>query len=394
MPTIWTLGSEKRRTQFNYEGNVSTGTALDFKDKPVISAELYRAIINEFKGRTVVGGFSMTEPIPGGLGEWIQRNSGRYGRSLTPRHGSFISAVLVNEGYAKSILKGNLILLNFKDTPIVKDVTEKPINPKEQADYALIFNRIKETLYSRSPLPRPELEDKLSEYRTIDYRNLSDTDVFWRLTQVVFYSGMRATTVQDHIPALRERFNDYREVMNSNLESYRGDTRLIQNERKIVAVIDNSKRFDLLVRKHGSFRNYLDSHGPLHDPDTLKRLAGELRKTFRYLGPRTVYHFMTDLGFNVLKPDRVICRIFYRLGFIESEEDTLGAIIIGRLISAATGEPIRFIDVILVLYGQVGRKKGLEIDEGVCLSNPRCHLCGVADYCKYNGKSVPNLGKG
>ena len=130
MPTIWTLGTNKRRTQFSYEGNVAQGTTLDFKDKPVISAELYRAIFNEFKGRTVVGGFSMTEPILGGLGEWIQRNSGRYGRSLTPRHGSFISAVLVNEGYVKSILKGNLILLNFKDSLSLNSVIEKPKKPK------------------------------------------------------------------------------------------------------------------------------------------------------------------------------------------------------------------------------------------------------------------------
>jgi len=96
MPTIWTLGTEKRRTHFKYEGDVSSGTILDFKDKPTISAELYRAIINEFKGQIVVGGFSMTEPIHGGLGEWIKLNSGKYGRSLTPRHGSFISAILVN----------------------------------------------------------------------------------------------------------------------------------------------------------------------------------------------------------------------------------------------------------------------------------------------------------
>lgn len=388
MPTIWTLGNEKHRTQFNYEGNVVSGTTLDFKDKPIISAELYRAIINEFKGRTVVGGFSMTEPIPGGLGEWIQRHSGKYGRSLTPRHGSFISAVLLNEGYAKSILKGNLILLNFQGTSILKDVTEKLTHPKERADYALIFNRIKETLYSRSTLTRSELEDKLSEYRTIDYRNLSDGEVFWRLTQVIFYSGMKATTVQDHISALRERFSDYNEVKNSNPKSYLGDPRLIQNERKIEAVIYNAKRFDSMIRKHGSFRNYLDSHGSLNDSDTLERLAVELRKMFRYLGPRTVYHFMTDLGFNVLKPDRVICRIFYRLGFIDREEDTLGAISVGRLISTATGEPIRFIDIVLVLYGQMGRKKGLEIDEGICLSNPRCYLCGVAEYCKYEEKRV------
>jgi len=184
---------------------------------------------------------------------------------------------------------------------------------------------------------------------------------------------MRATTVGDHLPALRECFSDYSKVKNSNIESYIDNLLLIRNRRKIAVVIYNVNRLDSLIRKHGSFRNYLDSYGTLNDPETLERLASELRKTFRFLGPRTVYHFMTDLGFNVLKPDRVICRIFYRLGFIESEENIHGAISVGRLMSAATGEPIRFIDVILVLYGQVGRKE-LEIDDGVCLTVPRCNL--------------------
>jgi DNA-3-methyladenine glycosylase I len=50
----------------------------------------------------------------------------------------------------------------------------------------------------------------------------------------------------------------------------------------------------------------------------------------------------------VLKPNRVICRIFYRLGLIRSELDTEEALRQGRLLAQATREPIRYIDIVFV----------------------------------------------
>jgi len=48
----------------------------------------------------------MTSPTPGGFGEWVQGKSGRLNKtSLTPRHGSFIAAILREEGYLRC--KGN-----------------------------------------------------------------------------------------------------------------------------------------------------------------------------------------------------------------------------------------------------------------------------------------------
>lgn len=114
MKKIWTLGSASRRTQFSYTGSVSTGVTLLFSGKPFISARFFNAILNRFTGETVPGGFSMTDPIPGGLGEWVELNSKRInGTSLTPRHASFIAAVLVHEGLVASNLKGNAVILHF-----------------------------------------------------------------------------------------------------------------------------------------------------------------------------------------------------------------------------------------------------------------------------------------
>jgi len=114
MPRIWTLGPPKKRTQFTYSGGTKTGATLLFKQPTPISARFFQAILTEFSGKTIPGGFSMTEPTPGGLGEWVQYNSPELNPvCLTPRHASFIAAILVHEGRARSNLKGNAVELRF-----------------------------------------------------------------------------------------------------------------------------------------------------------------------------------------------------------------------------------------------------------------------------------------
>ena len=114
MPTIPTLGAPARRTEFKYTGDVQTGVALHFTGKPRVSADFFEAILDEFRGRTIPGGFSMTAPTPGGLGEWVQNNSPHLNVvRLSPRHASFIAAILVNEGLITSSLRGNAVYLHF-----------------------------------------------------------------------------------------------------------------------------------------------------------------------------------------------------------------------------------------------------------------------------------------
>ncbi len=115
MPTIWTLGGPSKRTQFIYTGDVRAGAVLHFTGRPRISGSFFQAMLKQFRGITIPGGFSMTDPTPSGLGEWVQNNSPKLNTdSLTPRHVSFIAAILVNEGFITSSLKGNAVYLHFK----------------------------------------------------------------------------------------------------------------------------------------------------------------------------------------------------------------------------------------------------------------------------------------
>jgi hypothetical protein len=114
MPTIHTLGHPSRRTEFTYTGCVKEGVTLEFSGRPRISDDFFQAIIQKFKGETIPGGFSMTNPTPGGLGVWVEHHSQKHNHvSLYPRHASFIAAILVHEKYITSSLKRNAVMLHF-----------------------------------------------------------------------------------------------------------------------------------------------------------------------------------------------------------------------------------------------------------------------------------------
>jgi hypothetical protein len=95
MPTIHTLGHPYKRSQFTYTGSVTESTILEFTGRPLISSEFFHAILDKFKGETIPGGFSMTNPPLGGLGDWVKHHSQKLNHvSLSPRHASFIAAIL------------------------------------------------------------------------------------------------------------------------------------------------------------------------------------------------------------------------------------------------------------------------------------------------------------
>jgi hypothetical protein len=111
---IRTLGAGGKATEFAYEGNVKVGVTLLFAGKPQVQASFFDAILGHFAGQEVPGGFSMTNPHPHGLGAWVEDNSRQLnGHKLTPRHASFIAAVLQHEGYISSHLDGSSVALVF-----------------------------------------------------------------------------------------------------------------------------------------------------------------------------------------------------------------------------------------------------------------------------------------
>ncbi|MDT8782527.1 MAG: DNA-3-methyladenine glycosylase I [Candidatus Bathyarchaeota archaeon] len=260
-------------------------------------------------------------------------------------------------------------------------------NIRSPTDYSKIFFKIEETLREQSTN-----FSRFEDFKKINNKSLpTDDTVFKTIVGIVFYSGMKAATVTNRLPAIYEYLGDYKKATQLDPEKMLMDNRVIRYKRKIQGCIVNGKEFEKIINQYGSFSNYLRSFGNLDDLEVLNRIKADFESRFDYISKITAYHLMTELGLNVLKPDRVICRIFQRLGFIQDKDDLTEAVEVGRKIAEATNQPIRYVDIIFVKYGQKGSEEGFGIEDGICLENPRCDRCSITQYCNdYNKKgSLP-----
>lgn len=105
MPKIETLSG---RSTFTYTKDGRGEFFIEYTGRPHITAALINKIQSEFRGKTIPAGFSMTDPTPGGFGEWLAENT-----ALTPRHGSHIAAVLKEMGVIAESYGKRSITLKF-----------------------------------------------------------------------------------------------------------------------------------------------------------------------------------------------------------------------------------------------------------------------------------------
>ncbi len=254
-------------------------------------------------------------------------------------------------------------------------------------DYKDIFDKAEETLRQQSWFSDTDFDRQYGRFKKFENKQRTDQELFEILTMIIFYSGFRASTVESKERIILGHLPDHETVArytDNDLKRILADQQMIRNKRKIKGCIANAKTFKDIVDEHGSFQNYLDSFDANSSFDNLVLLKEELKYLFDYLGDTTVYHFLTDLGFNVLKPDRVMLRIFKRLGLIESEKQLLKTVVQGRQFAKSTGHPIRYIDIIFVKYGQQGESDAFGLKNGICLEkSPDCNVCGLTAYCKY-----------
>lgn len=118
------------------------------------------------------------------------------------------------------------------------------------------------------------------------------------MSKAVFQSGMSWKVVESKWPGTRDAFKgfDVKKVAGlrgRELEQLAKDERVIRNRRKIDAIVSNAERMLELDEQHGSFKQYLRSHG---DFDST---VNALKKDFKFMGPMGSYFFLYVVGESV-----------------------------------------------------------------------------------------------
>lgn len=256
-----------------------------------------------------------------------------------------------------------------------------------------IFEDLEQSLFENS-FDKRLLVSTLKPFRNVKFKKQEDDWYYRKVVEVTFYSGFKAQTVSNKLENILNTFKSISHVSKwskEKLAKVYNQENIIKNKQKIDACWKNAKVFNDIIQEFGSFYKYLESYGDLSSEKVLEKLRIDLINRFFYIGDITSYHFMTDLGLNVVKPDRVLVRIFQRLGLIhvennDSEKTNYELLEIAREISRITGNNIRYVDIIFVLYGQVSSIE-MGIKSGICLEKkPLCHLCSLQKHCNYYKK--------
>ena len=255
-------------------------------------------------------------------------------------------------------------------------------------NYKDIFTNIESKLIEHGSKNVSEsiIRNYLNKFKSFESRILSDDDYYNILVSIIFYSGMKADIVKLKIPTINKHFPNIKIAASygeTEIQLILNDKFMIRHDKKIRACVANAKKFVALIEKHKSIKSFIDSYTPKDSFQNTQIFFEVLKSHFSFLGPVTTYHFMTDIGLPVLKPDRVICRIFKRLGLIDDEKSFLSTVYQGRNFAEATGHPIRYIDIVLVCYGQVSNI-AIGIENGICTEiNPNCNDCNLRNQCNY-----------
>jgi DNA-3-methyladenine glycosylase I len=262
-------------------------------------------------------------------------------------------------------------------------------------DYKAIVKGLEATLFSQSNLSKQTLQERLEYFRTLEGKIFSDDEYFWRVVYVVFYAGIKAYRISDRLDVIKKHLGNYKKAAtysDKQIKDVLNDPAMQEiwlNEDRVRATVKNAQKFRQLITDYGSFQNYVNSFQPYNSFENLIRLKEDLEFQFERFRDATAFHFLTDSGLPALKPDRVVCRVFYRLGIIKNKDQLLTAVLQGRTIAKITGNSVRYIDRLFVAHGQ-DKSVDLGIERGICSeSTPKCDLCQVKSHCLYYNGQLP-----
>ncbi len=137
------------------------------------------------------------------------------------------------------------------------------------------------------------MSEEMSAPKQIRVSSLND--YLETMSKVVFQSGMSWKVVEGKWADIRKAFDDFdiKKVAGydeHDMERLSQDRRVIRNYKKLSAIAHNARQIIALDKEHGSFLNYLHSHGDF------EAALKAMRADFKFMGPMGVYYFLHVVG--------------------------------------------------------------------------------------------------
>mgnify|MGYP000938885352 CR=1 FL=1 len=148
---------------------------------------------------------------------------------------------------------------------------------------------------------------ELMAYHDYEYgiRISSDFLYFERLTLEIFQAGLSWATILKKREAFREAFDNFdfykiAKYDENKIIQLLNNKEIIRNRLKIEATIFNANQFINIVKKYGSFDNYITNLNNNYNKEDLLKI---FKKEFKFMGKLILEEFMMSTGLWPVKHD-------------------------------------------------------------------------------------------
>jgi len=131
-----------------------------------------------------------------------------------------------------------------------------------------------------------------------DKRPSSDNAYYENMIRVIFLAGLNWKMIDQKWPNFKKAFESFSIAQvagfkEKDVKRLIGNAGIVRNQAKIVAAVENAKRFQSIKKEYGSFRSFLES---LDKSKDYAAVIKELGKRFQRLGPSSARLFLYTVG--------------------------------------------------------------------------------------------------
>ncbi len=178
-------------------------------------------------------------------------------------------------------------------------------------------------------------ESEIDWQQALDFTSSQESDFLREAAWVILSSGMREATIRMKFPEITTAFLGFNNATDiiDNASKCRADAmESFGHKGKIDAII--SMAFRVVIDGFETIKNLISHYG-------VKYL-----QSFDFIGPATSYHLAKNLGLNVSKPDRHLCRVAEVSGFVSVAE-------LCGIISKITGDSVPVVDLVIWRFATI-----------------------------------------
>jgi len=177
--------------------------------------------------------------------------------------------------------------------------------------------------------------DELDWQFEVNLKDNTESEFLREAAWVILSSGMRETTIRSKFDEISSAFLNFEsaEKIVSQAEQCRFDAfKCFKHAKKIDAIVSVA------------FRVFFDGYDEIRK--SIEFYGADFLKSLDFIGPATSYHLAKNIGVNVAKPDRHLCRVANVTGF-GSVDDLCNEI------SSITGDTVAVVDLVIWRFATI-----------------------------------------